>query len=166
MQDIIYSMFAFVPIYIFYVHCYNDSIEKNDTEVLEMVDIQAALQEVLDNRWYLAVRATRPDERYKVDEECRESYEWDLEHDVSTYHTTGQTAGGTCGISVSIEGEDNMGYCSIEELTQRVETAVEEVRNYGGEQIILIAGRHLNANYQMDDGEVRIIGAWVQAVIE
>lgn len=131
-----------------------------------MVDIQVALQEALDNRWYLAVRATRPDEQYKVDEECRESYEWDLEHDVSSYFTTRETAGGTCGLGVNTYGKDNVGYCSVEELTQRVAQRVEEVRAYGGERIILIAGRNLNTDYQMDDGEVRIIGAWVQAVIE
>lgn len=131
-----------------------------------MTSIQAALQEVLDNRWFLAVRATRPDEQYKVDEECRESYEWDLEHDISSYFTTGETAGGTCGLAVDTYGEDNVGRCSVEELDARVAEKVEEVRKYGGEQIILIAGRSINREYQMDDGEVRIIGAWVQAIIE
>lgn len=125
-----------------------------------MVNIQAALQEALDNKWFLAVRSTRPDEQYKVDEECRESYEWDLENDISSYFTTGETAGGTCGLSVDTDE------CNAEELMDRVVAKVEEVRKYGGEQIILIAGRRLNTDYQMDDGEVRIIGAWVQAVIE
>lgn len=120
------------------------------------------LKEVLDNGWFLAVRATRSDEQYAVEDLCRQSYEWDLENDVSSYFTTGELAGGTCGLEVDTND------CTAEELSARVAEAVEKVRAYGdvGGQIIVIAGRRLNTNFQMDDGEARIVDAWVQYIVE
>lgn len=121
-------------------------------------------KEIIANKWYVAVRATCSDEHYEVDDACRESYEWDLENDCSAYHTTGETAGGTCGIGVDAED------CSAEELAARIEAAVKIVkdRGYGdvGGQTVIIAGKYVNRDYQMDDDEIRIRNAWVQEIVK
>jgi hypothetical protein len=123
----------------------------------------AAATEVLANKWYLALRATCPDEQYSVDDECRESFEWDLDNDCSSYHTTGETAGGTCGFAIDTDVD------SPEELVTKIEEALIAFNKIGygyvGGQTILIAGRSTNSDYQMDNNEIRIRGAWVQAIL-
>lgn len=118
-------------------------------------------KEALTEGFVLGVRGLTKDESYKVGDECRESYEWDLDNDCSTYHTTQEIAGGTCCIGVDMNVE------TAEELVTNIETAIKEASKYGdaGCDTVLIAGRSINRDYQMDDGEIRIVGAWVEAII-
>lgn len=120
-------------------------------------------KEVLENRWFLAIRSTRKDERYNVEDECRESYEWDFENDCSAYFTTGELAGGTCGIGIDTDCD------SPEELAERIESALVAFNRIGygdvGGQTILIAGRSMDRDHAVDDNEVRIRGAWVQEIV-
>jgi hypothetical protein len=121
-------------------------------------------REVLANNWYLGIRATRKDEHYAVEDECRESYDWDLENDCSTYFTTGETAGGTCGIAIDTDAE------TAEELAERIADAVTAFSKmgYGDKkgQTILIACWDIERDRYIDDSEIRIKGAWVQEIVQ
>lgn len=118
-------------------------------------------KEALEERYVLGVRGLTKDESYNVGDSTRESYEWDLENDCSTYHTTQETAGGTCCVAVDMEVE------TAEELAANIEAAIEEASKYGdvGSDTIVIAGRSVNTDYQMDAGELRIVGAWVETIV-
>lgn len=121
----------------------------------------AIANEALEEGFVLGVRGLTKDESYQIGDECRESYEWDLENDCSTYHTTQETAGGTCCIAVDMNVEN------AEELSKKIEAAIKEASKYGdaGCETVLIAGRSVNSDYQMDDSEIRIVNAWVEAII-
>ncbi|WP_028562264.1 hypothetical protein [Paenibacillus pinihumi] len=118
-------------------------------------------KEALTERYVLGVRGLRSDESYEIGDSLRESYEWDLEEDCSTFHTTGETAGGVCCISVNMDAD------TPEELASNIEAAVKQASAYGdsGCAIVIVAGRSINTDYQMDDGEIRIRGAWVEAIV-
>lgn len=63
------------------------------------------------------------------------SYEWDMENDVSCYETTGEKLNGTCAIQIFADDfEDD------EEVAQAIENAIETVKSYGGERVILVGG--------------------------
>lgn len=118
-------------------------------------------KEALEESFVLGVRGLTKDESYQVGDTVRDSYEWDLENDCSTYHTTGETANGVCCVAVKMDVE------TAEELVSNIEAAIKEASKYGdvGCDTVLIAGRSVNNDYQMDDGETRIVGAWVEAII-
>ncbi|MEN1985284.1 hypothetical protein [Paenibacillus hubeiensis] len=117
-------------------------------------------KEALAEGYYLGVRTLTADEAYEVGDSTRESYEWDLENDCSAYHTTGETAGGTCCTAVDVDVE------TVEELISNIEAAIKYNSIYIGSDVqVLIAGRSLNTEYQMDDQEIRIVGAWVEAIV-
>lgn len=119
-------------------------------------------KEILENNYaVVGVRSLREDEHYEVGDYCRESYEWDLEHDCSTYDLygeEGEKAGGTCATYI----ESN--YFKTDdwerELAERIEKAIEYNRSYDGEQVI-IAGDGANTDGRFDPNEVRIVNARV-----
>ena len=124
---------------------------------------------IADGWDYIGVRACCPDEKYNVGDTCRESYEWDIEHDCSTYDLhgeDGEKAGGTCCTAVATWAD------SIDdpnELAARIERAVQDNAIYkwhGGQQVI-IAGNHEDSRDvgMLDDGEIRIVDAVVVAVV-
>lgn len=116
-------------------------------------------KEIYENNLIAGVRSLCEDEDYSVGDECRESYEWDIENDCSTYYTTGETAGGTCATRI----EDHLP--TIEEIAASIERAIEMNAGYGGKQVI-IAGHSVNNDGYFDPEEVRIRNAWVLAVVE
>ena len=120
-------------------------------------------KEILDNGWYVGVRSLCPDEQYEVGDECRESYEWDFENDCSTYHTTGETAGGTC--ATYIDTQFFVTDDQVSELAVRIAETIKKNSIYGGQQVI-IAGHSVNNDGAFDSDEVRIVGAWVLAKVE
>ncbi|MBJ6364165.1 hypothetical protein ACFOQM_23370 [Paenibacillus sp. GCM10012307] len=118
-------------------------------------------KETLAERYVLGVRGLRSDESYEVGDSLRDSFEWDMENDCSTYFTTGETAGGICCIGVDTDVE------TPEELAANIEAAVKQANIYGdnGCDTVIVAGRSVNTDYQTDDGEIRIRNAWVEAII-
>ena len=105
----------------------------------------------------VGIRTLEGDENYEVGDTCRESYEWDLEHDCSTYFTTGETAGGTC--ATFIEYEKN--WTSEDELIEAIEKAYKSNSAYPGAKVV-IAGDVINTEYgHSDEDEVRIEDAEV-----
>lgn len=114
-----------------------------------MADI-AKIKEIITADMYgmWGLRALHDDEDYAVGDEPRESYDWDHEKDISTYHTNGSTIGGVC----------TTGICTLydDEIEQNIRTALERVARYGSKRFALI---HANGGYYgEDDGEYILCG--------
>lgn len=107
---------------------------------------------------YAGIRTLEDDEIYKVGDMCRESYEWDLEHDCSTYYTTGETAGGTCATGFEVD-ED------VDSMVKNMITAIESNNSYVGLRQVVIAGNKANTSFAGDEDEVRIVDAIVVGII-
>ena len=116
-----------------------------------------------------AVRALQDDEQYNIGDYCRESYEWDGEYDCSTYHTTGETAGGTCAVKI-IDNAVNYYRWDVDDqdaLAQAIAYAIDHSGAYGTEQVLIAGDGDCAADYGVDDRyEARIINARVVAIID
>lgn len=124
-----------------------------------MTNFKKIAQEIIDNDFYVAgVRAICNDEEYNIGDIARDSYEWDLENDCSTYETTGESANGTCAITVEISYD-------VDELAEKIKNAAKKALNYGN-QLVVLAGNSVNNDGYFDIGEIRIIDAKVIAFIE
>lgn len=116
--------------------------------------------------WFAGVRSLCEDELYEVGDDCRESYEWDVENDCSTYYTTGETAGGTCAMYIESPAYSTDDEDEIAEFAACIEAAVAKHAGiYGGQQVI-IAGRSVNTDGYFDDGECRIVEAVVFGIVK
>lgn len=110
----------------------------------------------------LGVRNLCEDEQYKVGDDCRQSYEWDFEHDCSTYDLDGENgkkANGTCATHIPLETEN------VEELAQVIADKVEENKMYMNERQALISGYGVNNDSALDTNEIRLTEAFVIAII-
>jgi len=108
-----------------------------------------------------AIRSLSDDENYQVGDQCRESYEWDYEDDISTYNTTGETAGGTCGTHITnICGDED-----DEEIAEALESTIKQNQIYGDRQIIICGKECNNDGYFDGENEIRIIDAFVLAIL-
>jgi hypothetical protein len=120
-------------------------------------------QQILNQNYYaVGVRSVCEDEKYVVGDDCRQSYDWDVENDCSTYQTTGELAGGTCATHIDTQAFDKDDRAA--ELAERIAEIVKTNSVYGGQQII-IAGNSVNNDMMNDPGEVRIRNAFVIAVL-
>lgn len=123
-------------------------------------------KKLIDQGWaYIGVRALCPDEEYEIGDTCRESYEWDVEHDCSTYDLhgeDGEKAGGTCCTAAATWSDyiDDPA-----ELAERIEKAIQRNRAYGSRQVI-IAGNRVDNDGMLDPGEIRIVDAVVVGIVE
>lgn len=119
-------------------------------------------KEILENNYaVVGVRSLQEDEHYEVGDYCRESYEWDREHDCSTYELygeEGEKAGGTCATYIETNYFETDDWEL--ELAKRIEEAIEYNKSYGGEQVI-IAGDGACTVGSFDPNEVRIVNAIV-----
>lgn len=116
-------------------------------------------QEILDNNYnVVGVRSVCDDENYSIGDDCRQSYDWDLENDCSTYDTTQVLAGGTCATHIDTQYFATNDHVS--ELAERIATIVNDNSVYGGQQVI-VAGNGVNNDMMNDPGEVRIRNAFV-----
>jgi hypothetical protein len=111
-----------------------------------------------------AVRSLTNDEHYNIGDECRESYDWDFENDCSTYITTGQTAGGTCGVKIPndfwFDGNDD------EDIENAVKASIDLACEYGSDLVIIAGDCDICCNYSVDDeNEARITNAYVIAEV-
>lgn len=131
--------------------------------------IELAKQLIAEGWDYIGVRACCPDERYNVGDTCRESYEWDIEHDCSTYELhgdDGEKAGGTC-CTVVATWADNIN--DPAELAGRIDEAVQKNSMYkwhDGQQVVVAGNKEGSRDVGiLDDGEIRIVDAVVVGVI-
>jgi hypothetical protein len=125
-------------------------------------------REILENHYVAGVRSLSDDENYQVGDFCRESYEWDLEQDISAYFTTGETAGGTCATHIP-SGHETFDTDEWEkELADRIAVIVEKnKRIYRGDKQAIIVGKQYTYDGWLDgEGEIRIVNAKVIMIIE
>lgn len=109
----------------------------------------------LSNYSALGIRSLAKDEHYDLGDTLRESYDWDLENDISSYYTENpRTLGGTSARDARIDTlwDDDL------EIAEKLDEAVES--NYEGEKV-LVGGDFYEWGY--DDREVIISGAKVLA---
>lgn len=107
------------------------------------------------------------DERFghlEVGDNVPDSYDWDVENDCSTYHTTGETLNGACAVGINVstlwlDGDDD------EELAEIIEEALKESKVYSFGEAMLIGGQG-GCEYGNDPGEFIIRDAVVLAVID
>lgn len=117
------------------------------------MSLKEIAKEIIENGYeVVGVRTLEEDENYKVGDTCRESYEWDLEKDCSTYYTTGEKAGGTCATFIQYEKD----WTSEDELIKAIQEAYERNLEYQGDKVV-IGGNTINTEYgHADEDEVRI----------
>lgn len=127
--------------------------------------IEIAKKIMVEGLDFVGVRSLCEDEKYNVGDDCRESYEWNGEHDCSTYDIDGEDgelADGTCATRVEVYEAE-----SIEELAKNIESAVKANRNYGSVHgQVIIAGYDTNDSAAIDENEIRIRNAFVLALIK
>lgn len=102
--------------------------------------------------------------RLEVGDNVPNSYDWDIEADCSTYHTTGETLNGACAVGINVgtlwlDGHDD------EELAEIIEEALKESKVYSFGEAMLIGGKD-GCEYGNDPGEFIIRNAVVLAVID
>lgn len=129
------------------------------------MDYVAIAKEIIDNKFYAGVRTLQLDEKYQVGDYCRESYEWDIEHDCSTYdldNEEGEKAGGVCVTLINTDFYE----WEIEELAEEMKKKVEDNKIYNGDQIIVVGHQTTHQDGHFDEGEGRIVDGVVLALVE
>ena len=112
----------------------------------------------------LGLRSLEDDESSEIGAELRESYTWDMEHDCSTYHTTGETLNGTCSTGLEVDARD-IDEDSVEELAAAIEKAYAVNKSYGSTVGMVVIGGTCH-EYGNDDAEYIIENAEVVAHIQ
>lgn len=114
-----------------------------------------------NNHLFVGFRGLTEDESYKVGDTARDSYEWDLENDCSTYYTTGETADGTCAIGGEVEWLDE-----DEEIIEKLTQWKNEIAYYGEtDDVVFLIGESEGEYGTRDENEVRIIDPIVAAFV-
>lgn len=111
------------------------------------------------NYSYIGIRHLAEDEGYSIGDYCRNSYDWDFDHDCSTYHTDEPIdLGGTCAYNTKIL----VGWDEPTEIAEKLEKALAPSSCYFGD-IVIIAGDRME--YGNDEGEIIIADAVVIATL-
>lgn len=115
-----------------------------------------ALKENNDKYNSFGIRTMYADHDYEAGESIPDSYDWDIENDVSTRETTGETLSGACAIEIAacnywLDGSDD------EEVRAAIEHALEMSKGYPGSSVYLIAGN--GSEYGNDPEEIIISSA-------
>ena len=130
-----------------------------------MMDYDTVAKNIIENKYgYVAIRSIDKDESYEIGDFCRESYEWDIENDCSSYLTTQELAGGTCGTIVNtwdLYYDEE----SIPELIENLKKAIKLNKAYGFNGQIIIAGDKRSDGCLDDENEVRIVDAKVIGIV-
>lgn len=118
------------------------------------MDWRTYITQQIDDIKYLSLglRATRPDEHYRIGDRARNSYDWDYEADCSS----DDELDGTC--AVEIDWVD-----TADELIAEIERTLQTVEQYHGVHVVLLGGD--NSSYGTDPGEIVISNARVLAII-
>ena len=112
--------------------------------------------EELDTDVYFGIRSLTDDESYEIGEVVRNSYEWDVENDCSTYFTTGEETDGACATGDLVDK-----WSDEEEIENQVAAWIEANYWYEGDKQVLVFGTEEGTYITRDDQEVRIVDAQV-----
>lgn len=115
--------------------------------------VQDLLKKIKEERYsVVAIRHLCKDEEYSVGDICRNSFDWDLEYDQSSYDTENPVElNGTCGYSV-------FDLCDLDEdeikkAKELLVNGLEESDGYEGKPVIIAGNRY---EYGNDENEVII----------
>lgn len=111
---------------------------------------------------YYGIRHCTEDEKYKVGDVCRNSYDWDYEYDISTFDTDEPIElDGTCAIDIRIYNSDG----TEEDIIERVKRALEKSNVYRANagDTVLIASDDMD--YDMNNDEIIMKNAIVLAIL-
>lgn len=139
--------------------------EEMETEMEEVVEeIKTVAKEENRTFAYVGFRQLMEDEDYKVGDYARNSYEWDLENDDSTYFTTKEETDGTCVTGGMIE----LAYDTDEEIIEKLKAwqAANDDENYDGVRQAILIGFSEGGYGTRDENELRIVGAKVLAFVK
>ena len=111
--------------------------------------------EVIKNSSYeiFGIRHIASDESYIVGDCARNSYDWDIENDVSSYETDSRELDGTSAYFTDIDTLDDE-----EEIEKKLLIALEKSKVYSGTAVLLGGDRY---DWGNDDNEVIIEDAEV-----
>ncbi len=102
----------------------------------------------------LGIRGLTEDENYKINDICRNSYDWDYENDMSSYNTENPVElNGTCAMAVLFDSDDY----TEEEIEIKIQDTLKSF-NYSGKKVLVGGNRF---EYGADPSEVIIEDAKV-----
>lgn len=122
--------------------------------------VQDLLKKIKEERYsVVAIRHLCEDEEYSVGDICRNSFDWDLEYDQSSYDAENPVElNGTCGYAIfdlcDLEEDE------VEKAKELLINGLEESDVYEGKPVIIAGNRY---EYGNDENEVIIAYAEVIA---
>lgn len=119
--------------------------------------VKAELEASNHSEMLVGFRSLCSDESYQVGDTARNSYEWDLENDCSTFDTTGEEADGTCTIGGMVDEFDD-----DDEIEAKLNGWLA-LSVYGKFDAMLVGFEEGEYGTQ-DENELRIVDAKVVAV--
>lgn len=135
----------------------------NVNEIMGKLNVEEILKTVNnEGATVIAIRHCCDDEEYSVGDWCRNSYNWNLELDQSSYYDDEPNElPGTCGINVS--GFQNLDSDEVDEAEKLLRKAVKKASCYSGRLAVIVG--YNGYEYEADDGEVIIRDAQVIAIL-
>lgn len=115
--------------------------------------VQDLLRKIKEERYsVVAIRHLCKDEEYSAGDICRNSFDWDLEYDQSSYDTENPVElNGTCGYAIfdlcDLEEDE------VEKAKELLINGLEESDGYEGKPVIIAGNRY---EYGNDESEVII----------
>lgn len=112
-------------------------------------DIKRWVNAIKENKFSsYGIRWIAEDESYSIGDIARNSYEWDIDNDISTYETEEPVElDGTCAIEIVIDTT----FDSDEEIAEAVEEVLKNRNNYYGDPVLLASDDY---EYGNDAGEI------------
>lgn len=118
------------------------------------MNIKEAVRTIINSNYEIfGIRHIASDESYKIGDCTRNSYDWDIENDVSSYETNSRELDGTSAYFTGIDTLDDE-----EEIEKKLLIALEKSKVYSGTAILLGGDRY---DWGNDDSEVIIEDAEV-----
>lgn len=129
-------------------------------------EILNAIKDAVDRGYRVfGIRALSDDqEGLQVGDHCRDSYDWDLEADCSTFVTSGETLNGACAVAIDRDGFFLTDFNSEDEDLNAIEAAVKDAFVYG-EKLVVIGSKE-GYEYGADENEIILEDADVLEAIE
>ena len=126
---------------------------------MKQVNVEKWVEAIKGNKnSYYGIRWTAEDECYCVGDIARNSYDWDIENDISTYETDEPVElDGTCAIEIICDPT----FDEDDEIREAIEEALKNHNGYWGEPVLLGCR---NAEYGNDAGEIIMEDAVVIAM--
>lgn len=125
---------------------------------MKQVNVNAWVKAIKENKHsYYGIRWTSEDECYCVGDIARNSYDWNLEEDRSTFGVEDIELDGTCAIEIVCDPT----FDDDDEIAEAIKEALKNQNGYWGEPVLLGCR---NAEYGNDAGEIIMEDAVVIAM--